>query len=98
LPGLTDLTAHVDFEALARAAQEAGARVHGPIEQGAWLRRLGIEARAAVLQANATESNRADITTALQRLAGTAPNQMGSLFKVIAFSAPAIERLPGFAP
>jgi NADH dehydrogenase [ubiquinone] 1 alpha subcomplex assembly factor 7 len=97
-PGLADLTAHVDFEALGKAAQQAGARVHGPIEQGTWLKRLGIEARAAVLQANATGAKRADIAAALQRLAGTGPGQMGSLFKVIAFSAPGIAQLPGFAP
>jgi len=98
LPGLTDLTAHVDFEALGKAAQETGARVHGPIEQGTWLKRLGIEARAAVLQANASGRKRADIAAALQRLAGTGPDQMGSLFKAIGFSAPAIAQLPGFAP
>jgi SAM-dependent MidA family methyltransferase len=97
-PGLTDLTAHVDFEALGKAAQEAGARVHGPVEQGTWLKRLGIEARAAALLANATASQRADIAAALRRLTGTGPNQMGSLFKVMAFSAPAITHLPGFAP
>jgi NADH dehydrogenase [ubiquinone] 1 alpha subcomplex assembly factor 7 len=97
-PGLTDLTAHVDFEALGKAAQEAGARVHGPVEQGMWLKRLGIEARAAALLAKATESQRADIAAALQRLTGTGPNQMGSLFKAIAFSATAIAHLPGFAP
>jgi SAM-dependent MidA family methyltransferase len=97
-PGLADLTAHVDFETLARAAQEAGARVHGPIEQGTWLKRLGIEARAAVLQASAAESQRADIAAALQRLTGTGPGEMGSLFKAIGFSAPEIAQLPGFAP
>jgi NADH dehydrogenase [ubiquinone] 1 alpha subcomplex assembly factor 7 len=97
-PGLTDLTAHVDFEALGRAAQEAGARVHGPIEQGTWLKRLGIEARAAVLQANVAEPERPDIAGALQRLTGTGPDQMGSLFKVIGFSAPWIVQLPGFGP
>ena len=97
-PGLADLTAHVDFEALGNAAREAGACVHGPIEQGRWLKRLGIEARAAVLQANASESQRADIAAALERLAGTRPDQMGSLFKAIAFSSPAISRLPGFTP
>jgi len=95
-PGLTDLTAHVDFEALGKAAQEAGARVHGPIEQGTWLKRLGIEARAAVLIAKATESKRTDIAAALRRLTGTRPDQMGSLFKAIGFSAPAIAELPGF--
>jgi NADH dehydrogenase [ubiquinone] 1 alpha subcomplex assembly factor 7 len=96
LPGLTDLTAHVDFEALGKAAQEAGARVHGPMEQGAWLKGVGIEARAAILRANAPLSKRADIAAAVERLTGTGPDQMGSLFKVIGFSAPAITRLPGF--
>ena len=98
LPGLTDLTAHVDFEALGKAAQEAGARVHGPIEQGTWLRRLGIEERAAVLAANAAEDKRAGIAAALKRLTGTGPDQMGSLFKAIGFSALEIAQLPGFAP
>ena len=97
-PGLTDLTAHVDFEALGNAARAEGARVHGPIEQGAWLRRLGIEARAAVLQANAAEHKRAGITAALERLTGTGPDQMGLLFKAIGFSAPGITQLPGFGP
>jgi NADH dehydrogenase [ubiquinone] 1 alpha subcomplex assembly factor 7 len=96
LPGLTDLTAHVDFEALGRAAREAGARVHGPTEQGRWLKGLGIEARAAMLRANAPESKRADIAAALWRLTGTGPDQMGSLFKAIGFSAPAMRCLPGF--
>jgi NADH dehydrogenase [ubiquinone] 1 alpha subcomplex assembly factor 7 len=98
LPGLTDLTAHVDFEALGKVAQEVGARVHGPMEQGTWLKGLGIGARAAMLQANAPESKRADIAAAVARLTGTGPDQMGSLFKAIGFSAPAIARLPGFTP
>jgi SAM-dependent MidA family methyltransferase len=97
-PGLTDLTAHVDFEALSKTAQEARARVHGPIEQGTWLKRLGIEARAALLQAKANLAQRADIAAAVQRLVGTGPDQMGSLFKAIGFSAPAIVELPGFTP
>jgi len=97
LPGLTDLTAHVDFEALGKAAQTAGARVHGPINQGTWLKRLGIEARAAVLQAHAAERQHPRIVSALERLTGTGPDQMGSLFKVIGFSAPGIAQLPGFA-
>jgi NADH dehydrogenase [ubiquinone] 1 alpha subcomplex assembly factor 7 len=97
-PGLADLTAHVDFEALGEAATEAGARVHGPVEQGAWLKRMGIEARAAVLQAKAGEVKSLDIAEDLLRLTGTGPGQMGALFKVIAFSALEIEQLPGFEP
>jgi SAM-dependent MidA family methyltransferase len=96
-PGLADLTAHVDFEVLGEAAQEAGARVHGPVEQGTWLKRLGIEARAAVLKARASEAQCADIAAALHRLTGTGAHQMGALFKVIAFSAPEIKQLPGFS-
>jgi SAM-dependent MidA family methyltransferase len=95
-PGLADLTAHVDFEALGRTAQETGARVHGPVEQGEWLKRMGIEVRAAMLQANAGETKSAGIAEDLLRLTGTGPNQMGALFKVIAFSAPEIQQLPGF--
>ena len=98
LPGLTDLTAHVDFEALGKAAREAGARVHGPVAQGTWLKRLGIEARAAVLLANAAEDKRPGIAAALERLTGTGPGHMGSLFKAIGFSAPGIVQLPGFGP
>jgi NADH dehydrogenase [ubiquinone] 1 alpha subcomplex assembly factor 7 len=98
LPGLTDLTAHVDFEALGKAAREAGARVHGPSEQGRWLKGLGIEARAAMLQANAPISKRADIAAAVRRLTGTGPDQMGSLFKAIGFSASSITHLPGLTP
>src|SRR5260370_856373 len=48
-PGLADLTAHVDFPAFLAAAEAAGAQV-SPVEtQGDFLRRLGIEARAAGL-------------------------------------------------
>jgi len=98
LPGLTDLTAHVDFEALGKAASGAGARVHGPIEQVALLERLGIAARAATLQANAAEDKRAGIAGALERLVGTGPNGMGTLFKAIGLSSPQLTELPGFAP
>src|SRR5207248_8434040 len=45
-PGEQDLTAHVDFEAVAKAAREAGAAVTAVVPQGEWLIRLGIEARA----------------------------------------------------
>ena len=41
-PGSADLTAHVDFAAIAAAARAAGAAVHGPIPQGEFLTRLGL--------------------------------------------------------
>ena len=53
-PGQADVTAHVDFQALVRAAEDLGARVHGPVPQGDFLKRLGIETRAVTLMAKAT--------------------------------------------
>jgi NADH dehydrogenase [ubiquinone] 1 alpha subcomplex assembly factor 7 len=96
LPGLTDLTAHVDFDALGRAARGAGARIHGPVEQGALLRQLGIETRASALQANGNEEQRAGIAAALERLIGDGPTGMGTMFKAIGLSAAQIKELPGF--
>jgi SAM-dependent MidA family methyltransferase len=95
-PGEVDLTAHVDFAALARSAEAAGARVHGPVAQGEFLRRLGIEARAAALRANATAAQAADIDAALARLTGAGRDAMGELFKAIAFADPKLATLPGF--
>jgi SAM-dependent MidA family methyltransferase len=95
-PGALDLTAHVDFAALARTAERAGARVHGPVTQGAFLRRLGIEARAATLRAAATAAQAADVEAALARLTGTGQDAMGELFKAVAFADPGLGALPGF--
>ena len=80
-PGEQDLTSHVDFEALGRIARQAGALATKVVGQGKWLRRLGIEARAAML-AGANPDRVGEVQTALDRL--TLDSQMGSLFKVIA--------------
>jgi NADH dehydrogenase [ubiquinone] 1 alpha subcomplex assembly factor 7 len=85
-PGDADLTTHVDFGALAEAATAAGARAHGPVSQGAWLQALGITTRAAMLRRNATTAQAQDINAALHRL--TADDAMGTLFKVLALTAP----------
>lgn len=87
-PGQADITAHVDFQALARAAGDVGARIHGPIAQGEFLRRLGIETRAATLMQKATPEISADILAALKRLTDTGRGGMGSMFKVLGISAP----------
>jgi NADH dehydrogenase [ubiquinone] 1 alpha subcomplex assembly factor 7 len=96
-PGLADVTAHVDFEALARAAEDVGARVHGPVSQGEFLKRLGIEARAVTLMSKASHEVSEGIAEALQRLIGSGPSGMGSMFKVIGVSDPAIEMLVGLS-
>jgi len=92
-PGDADVTAHVDFQALARAAEDIGARSHGPVEQGAFLNRLGIETRAQTLMKNASAEQSAIISSALKRLTGSGKEGMGSLFKVLGISHPAIEVL-----
>lgn len=96
LPGQTDLTSLVDFETLAAVAREARARVYGPLPQGVFLRRLGIEPRAERLKQNADARTRASIDAALARLVGSAPRHMGELFKAIAFTHPKLPAPPGF--
>ena len=95
-PGLLDLTAHVDFQALAQAAEGMGARVHGPLPQGEFLRRLGIEQRAAALKAAAPPDYAATIDAARGRLTSEDRTGMGRLFKAIAVANPKLDVLPGF--
>jgi SAM-dependent MidA family methyltransferase len=95
-PGVVDLTAHVNFQALAHAVESMGARAHGPLTQGEFLRRLGIAARAATLKAGATDDDAVEIDAALARLTGGGKTGMGELFKVIAFADPALKSPPGF--
>jgi NADH dehydrogenase [ubiquinone] 1 alpha subcomplex assembly factor 7 len=90
-PGTADLTAHVDFTALARAAHAGGALPHGPVGQGEFLLRLGIAQRAIALERRGAK----DVAAALERL--TAPEQMGALFKVLAVTPPGVTDLAGFA-
>jgi len=96
-PGQADLTAHVDFQALALGAEDAGARLHGPVEQGDFLRRLGIETRAATLMSKANTQASADIQSALKRLTGTGRGAMGALFKVLGVSHADLRTLPGLS-
>ena len=96
-PGTSDITAHVDFQALAQAAEDIGARVHGPVEQGVFLNRLGIDTRAQTLIKHSSTQSAADIASALKRLAGSGHKGMGSLFKVLGVSHPSIEVLAGLS-
>jgi SAM-dependent MidA family methyltransferase len=96
-PGEADLTVHVDFSKLARAATAAGAAVHGPVPQGAFLRSLGIEARAAALKRRATPAQAHDIDAALARLTGAGPGGMGELFKALCITDPDLPPPPGLA-
>ena len=78
-PGETDLSTHVDFAALAAAS---GVRSFGPVGQGDFLCRLGIAERAGTLKRHASPEQVRAIDAALARL--IAPDQMGTLFRVLA--------------
>jgi NADH dehydrogenase [ubiquinone] 1 alpha subcomplex assembly factor 7 len=94
-PGEVDVSAHVDFAALSRAATRAGARVLGPVTQRAFLRELGIETRAAMLE-TAAPARAGKIDAAVLRLTERGPRGMGELFKVVALADPKLGALPGF--
>ncbi|WP_293858779.1 SAM-dependent methyltransferase [uncultured Alsobacter sp.] len=94
-PGEADLTVHVDFHALGVAARGAGAAVHGPVGQGAFLRELGIAARAAALSRRAADGGEAQ-RRALARLTDEGPAGMGSLFKVLAVTQAGLGTPAGF--
>lgn len=106
-PGEADLTAHVDFAALSRAAQAAGAHVYGPVRQGDFLAQLGIYNRAKSLKKNATEEQMRAIDAGLMRLISYESDVglgqgtqigMGALFKVLAITHPSLPAPPGFTP
>lgn len=94
-PGGADLTAHVDFAALAQAARCAASPM---MEQGGLLHRLGIGPRAQVLAEKLDDQGREDALqshlAAYRRL--TEPSEMGTLFKAIAFYPNAAAPPPGF--
>ncbi len=89
-PGQADLTAHVDFAALAAAARPCATLL---TEQGAFLSRLGIAPRSARLAASLTDTALENHLAATRRL--TDPAEMGSVFKVLALHAPGTPPPPG---
>jgi NADH dehydrogenase [ubiquinone] 1 alpha subcomplex assembly factor 7 len=93
-PGEADLTAHVDFAALARAA--SGARVHGPVPQGLFLARLGLFQRSGRLARTQPPAKAASLMQAAQRLAE--PDRMGRLFKTLCIAHPDLPMPAGFEP
>jgi len=92
-PGLQDITAHVDFSALARAADESGLEVLGYAGLAQFLVNCGI---ADILGAeDATDVARyAPLAASAQLL--LSPAEMGELFKVLAVGRGIDEPLPGF--
>ena len=92
-PGESDLTAHVDFAALAEAM--TGLHVPPPLEQGAFLLGLGLRERLHALLANATEEQATRLLRGAERIAGV--EHMGRLFKVLCAHALDMPTPPPFA-
>ena len=106
-PGLADLTTHVDFAALGRAARASGASVFGPLTQGEFLMRLGNFDRARALARKASPAQMSEIEAAVARLvspekglqlASGKIDGMGELFKVLCVTAPGLAEPAGFEP
>lgn len=91
-PGMADLTAHVDFEALAGAAP--GCATSRMTPQGVLLDRLGITARAQALAKGITGDALEQHVAAHRRL--THPDEMGTLFKALALAPAGAAVPPGF--
>lgn len=89
-PGQADLTAHVDFAAIAAAAVQSGAAASAMVTQGEWLLSLGAAQRADALARAGDDGAHA----ALKRL--TDAQEMGHLFKAIAIWPKDAPPVPGF--
>jgi SAM-dependent MidA family methyltransferase len=94
LPGLCDLTAHVDFSALAQAGIAAGLNLAGYTSQANFLLNAGLT--GLLMQTPPTDAaSYLPQANAVQRL--VSPAEMGELFKVIGFSKGELAPLAGLA-
>ncbi|KAF8426030.1 S-adenosyl-L-methionine-dependent methyltransferase [Tirmania nivea] len=86
-PGDVDLSADVDFLALAETAVAAseGVEVHGPVEQGVFLAEMGMRERMEVLvKARAGDEDGRRVRGAFERLVGRETGGMGRIYKALA--------------
>ncbi|MHA7871713.1 MAG: class I SAM-dependent methyltransferase [Hyphococcus sp.] len=94
MPGHADITAHVDFEAIARTAIEHSVAVYGPIAQGTFLDRLGLSLRVEALCRGKSTKDAEAIRSGASRL--VAANEMGELFKALCILSPSLPAPAGF--
>jgi len=92
-PGLQDITAHIDFTAMADAALAAGLEVYGYTSQARFLLNAGL-AEVMMQQVDPSARNQANMRVAIQKL--TSEAEMGELFKVIAIGREIEGGLIGF--
>ena len=96
-PGLNDITAHVDFTAVAEAGFDAGLDVLGYSSQASFLLNCGIGELLQAANAGAGDAAVPDPRTSGAVNVLISPNEMGELFKVIALGRDVPESLLGFA-
>ncbi len=94
-PGNADLSHWVDFNAIRRTAEQHGARLIGPINQGSFLRNIGIVQRSEAAAKLADTEARRILFAAVERLISS--QHMGSTFKVALMVPPGTGSPPGFA-
>lgn len=96
-PGIQDMTAHVDFTAIARAAIRNGLTVAGFTHQAGFLLNCGLDQYVShYLEANKiNETSHFNIISQIKML--TSPSEMGELFKTIALTKNIQEPLLGFS-
>jgi SAM-dependent MidA family methyltransferase len=92
-PGLQDITSHVDFSAVARAAREGGLEVAGYTSQAQFLVNCGI---TEVMSRTPAEDGAKFLPLANQANRLMSPAEMGELFKVIALARGFSRPLLGF--
>ncbi|HEY6240135.1 MAG TPA: SAM-dependent methyltransferase [Burkholderiales bacterium] len=93
LPGLQDITSHVDFSAIAEAAREGGLEAAGYTSQAQFLVNCGI---TDVMSRTPPEDAGAFLPLANQANRLMSPAEMGELFKVIALARGFPSPLTGF--
>ena len=98
-PGLQDITAHVDFSAVARAGLEVRAELAGYCNQANFLISLGLlercEKNIQTLESETDMKRHLALTQEIKKL--TLPHEMGELFKVIALTKNYSEPMRGFS-
>ncbi|NKB64131.1 MAG: SAM-dependent methyltransferase [Gammaproteobacteria bacterium] len=96
-PGLQDITAHIDFSAVAAAGKEVGLTLSGYSPQGGFLLSLGILDYLAARQDSLSSDSKKyfELTRQIKML--TLPHEMGELFKVMVLSAGSLDQLTGFS-
>jgi SAM-dependent MidA family methyltransferase len=93
LPGLQDITAHVDFTAVAEGARGAGASLLGYTTQAQFLINCGL---TELLSRVSPEDAKRYLPLAAAANKLTSPSEMGELFKAIAFGRGVADDLAPF--